>query len=297
MLSPRELEEEVDHSFFDGGFGDGRDEYEKLEGKPKSVSPPTHKGTQTNTTDGLSLTLDGIKHCRQHAEVILSGDAEKDESRCLSKTESGSASCVSLVASPSPSLIYNDKDCEADSNLRFEKQSVLFMTLSTDASEIDDKDLSYGSSNETQEEAPPSSPKKTDSRENKRTSKKLIRKRNQSPSSSSSDTSEDTDSGRSSSSNSRSGRSHKPSPHPRIRSQDVAALHTEESEDTVTDVDPVYSPNISPLESLDLSDTEVEEEQQQKRESEPSSGRSTIIQDEEFNPELDQCEWKCAVVN
>ena len=76
-------------------------------------------------------------------------------------------------------------------------------------------------------------------------------------------------------------------------SRDAYTGRTEESEDTVTDVSPLSSPDLSPLQSLDLNHTEAEEgslkEQQQQRESVPSSGLSDMHQEEESNQDVDEC--------
>lgn len=124
---------------------------------------------------------------------------------------------------------------------------------------------------------PTSRRKKKESREKKK-AKKLLKKRQQVTSDSSSDSAE-TDLGGSSASNSKRSSLEPPSSSikPSQHSEGVATL-TEESEDNGTDV-----PNISPPRSLVLNDAEVEE--QPLQEFEP------IIEDEQFNPDFNECEW------
>ncbi|CAJ1052338.1 cilia- and flagella-associated protein 97 [Xyrichtys novacula] len=72
---------------------------------------------------------------------------------------------------------------------------------------------------------------------------------------------------------------------------------TEESEDTVTDVSPLSSPDFSPRQSLEANPREDEErtltEQQQQQEEEeesvPSSGLSSAQQDEDSDQDSDSC--------
>ncbi|KAF1395293.1 hypothetical protein PFLUV_G00010040 [Perca fluviatilis] len=164
------------------------------------------------------------------------------------------------------------------------------------------------SPNESEEEALPSKLSGLKGR-NKRSPKKLIRnQRTRSPSPTSTESSIDIDSeSSSSSSNGRSSLESPAFPRPnkpvspgerRTRvgsagSQDVPIGRTVESEDTVTDVSPLSSPDFSPLQSLDLNHTEAGEgslkEQQQQQESVPSSGLSDMHQDVDSDQDVDEC--------
>ncbi|XP_026216291.1 cilia- and flagella-associated protein 97 isoform X2 [Anabas testudineus] len=168
-----------------------------------------------------------------------------------------------------------------------------------------DEDGSNQSQYETEEEALPST-KHSKSR-NKLSTKKQIRNwRTRSPSPTSTETSVDADSESScSSNNGRSSlgsptfpKSKKSSSIPRERktrastgSGDIATSHTVESEDTVTDVSPLSSPDISPLQSVDLNDKVAAEESQQEqhKESAPSSGLSNARYNEDSDQDVDEC--------
>lgn len=73
---------------------------------------------------------------------------------------------------------------------------------------------------------------------------------------------------------------------------DMTTSHTVESEDTVTDVSPLSSPDISPLQSVDLNHKEAAEgsQQDQRKESVPSSGLSSARHDEDSDEDVDECE-------
>lgn len=272
MFNPGELEGAVDHSFFDSDCDDRRDGGKKMERSWNNENESPQKNA--NTTCGLSLTSDGTKKHPQQVEGICSNGSKSKENSCLSMEEEKSrASSVSPVASRSPKVITNGSDSEEDSNKPYKKSSGTFLALLADAREADEEDVSQASSNVTQKEAA-SNPKYSESKGNRRSPKKLIRKRHQSPAPTSSDASADTDS----ESASRCGK---------WKSSLKPPLCTQESQDTETDVGPFSSPDISPLQSLGLSDTEVEEEQQ---ESVPSSVFSNILGDEDSTPDVDECE-------
>ncbi|XP_032387741.1 cilia- and flagella-associated protein 97 isoform X3 [Etheostoma spectabile] len=313
MFSPGELEGEVDHSFFDSDCDDSsRDGVDQLEKslKAEKESPPTHEGLHAkqteNTKSGWSLRTDGTKRNLKP----VSNRAERKENSCQSKKEEKSRpSAVSSVACTSDKALSNSSDSEEDSNLHSKRLNGTFMALLAEAREVANKDMYSQSPNESEEEALPSKLSGLKGR-NKRSPKKLIRNRGtRSPSPTSTESSVDIDSESSfSSSNGRSclesptfPRPNKPSVSPGGRgtrvgsagSQDVTIGHTEESEDTVTDVSPLSSPDFSPLQSLDLNHTEAEEgslkEQQQHQESVPSSGLKDIHQDVDSDQDVHEC--------
>ncbi|XP_034745930.1 cilia- and flagella-associated protein 97 isoform X3 [Etheostoma cragini] len=303
MFSLGELEGEVDHSFFDSDCDDSsRDGVDQLEKslKAEKESPPTHERLHAKHTENTkivwSLRSDGTKRNLKP----VSNKAERQENSCQSKKEEKSRpSAVSSVACTSDKAISNSSDSEEDSYLHSKRPNGTFMALLAEAREVDNKDMYSQSPNESEEEALPSKLSGLKGR-TKRSPKKLIRNRGtRSPSPTSTESSVDIDSESSfSSSNGRSclesptfPRPNKPSVSPGGRgtqvgsagSQDVPIGNTEESEDTVTDVSPLSSPDFSPLQSLDLNHTGAEEgslkEQQQHQESVPSSGHKDIHQD------------------
>uniref|UniRef100_A0A8C9ZIL9 Cilia- and flagella-associated protein 97 n=1 Tax=Sander lucioperca TaxID=283035 RepID=A0A8C9ZIL9_SANLU len=250
MFSPGELEGEVDHSFFDSDCDDSsRDGGEQLEKslKAEKESPPAHESLHAkqteNTKSGWSLRTDGTKKNLKP----VSNRAERKENSCQSKEEEKSRqSAVSSVACTSDKAINNSSDSEEDSSLRSKRPKGTFMASLAEAREVDNKDMYSQSPNESEEEALPSKLPGLKGR-NKQSPKKLIRNRGtRSPSPTSTESSVDIDSESSSSSS-----------NGRTESQDVPIGRTEESEDTVTDVSPLSSPDFSPLQSLDLNHTEI----------------------------------------
>ncbi|XP_070684227.1 cilia- and flagella-associated protein 97 [Pempheris klunzingeri] len=314
MFNPSELEGEVDHSFFDSDCDDtsvGRDGGKKTEKglKAEKESPPARESLNAkqskNTKGGRSLRSDGTKKYLKPVENNSSSKAERKENSCQSKEDQWSRSSLPSVAYTSDKVTNYSSDSEEDSNLPLKRPNGTLMALLAEAREADYKDA-YRSPNETEEEALPSNT--TDSKgRNKQSPKKLIRnRRTRSPSPTSTEASVEADSesccssssGRSDSESPTLPRPNKSSLSPGVRrirvgsagSRDVPASRTEESEDTVTDVSPLSSPDSSPLQSLDLSHTEAGEgslKEQQQRESVPSSGLSSTHQDEDSDQDVD----------
>lgn len=173
------------------------------------------------------------------------------------------------------------------------------------------KDVCTQSPEETEEEELPFNAKHSALKsKNKHSPKKQIRYwRTQRPSPTSDEASMDADS--ESSCSSSNGRSSSRSPNfptpntsssfPKNRkvsvgsagSRDVPTSPTGESDDTVTDVSTISSPDISPIQSLDLNQNEAAERSQreeQREESVPSSGLSNTFQDEDSDHNIDECE-------
>lgn len=172
-----------------------------------------------------------------------------------------------------------------------------------------DKDVYNQSPYEPEEEALLTSTKNSGSKgRNKQSPKQLIRNwRSRSLSPTSTEVSVDADSESSYSSNSERsslGSPTFPKPQnsliPRERktragstgSGDMTTSHTVESEDTVTDVSSLSSPDISPLHSVDLNHKEAAEgsQQAQQKESVPSSGLSSAHHNEDSDEDVDECE-------
>lgn len=184
------------------------------------------------------------------------------------------------------------------------------MTLLAEAREVDHEDVySSHSPNESEEEVSKSNSKHSGSKgRNKQSPRKWIRnRRTRSPSPSSTEASLDADSESSCNSSNVSSslnsptlpRPKKSSLSPGVRrtrvssagSQDLTASHPEESDDTVTDVSPLSSPDSSPLQSVDLNHTEAEERnlKEQQQESVSSSGLHNVHQREDSDQDVDEC--------
>lgn len=202
-------------------------------------------------------------------------------------------------------------------SVKQDKKTKVGLSLRTDGTQkhleqvVHVKDVyNHKSPHATEEEALQTSTKHSGSKgRNKQSPKKLIRNwRSRSLSPTSTEDSIDADSESSCSSN--SGRSSLGSPTfpkpqkssliPRERksragskgSGDMTTSHTAESEDTVTDVSPLSSPDISPLQSVDLNHKEAAEgnQQDQQKNSLPSSGLSSAPHDEDSDQDVDECE-------
>ncbi|XP_062244668.1 cilia- and flagella-associated protein 97 isoform X2 [Platichthys flesus] len=284
MLTSSEVEDEVDHSFFDSDADDGS---VCREGRETTGNPPVKEKLRARQTEkansGLSQRTHGTKKHRQKVNSNgSSGESEKNSS--LSKEESKRrVSNLSSAASMSDKGISSDSsDSEEDYKVLSKRPNETSMAL---VDEVNDRDMYNQSPDETEEEA--GSTSKHSKWRNTQASKKPTRKlRSQIPSSSST---EDEDSEICSSCSCRTPIPHKPkktSSSPREGrsteggdgSQDMTTSCTEESDDTVTNVSPLSSPDITPMQSLDLNHTEAEEPQQ---ESVPSSGLSDTPQYED----------------
>uniref|UniRef100_A0A3Q4HBH5 Cilia- and flagella-associated protein 97 n=1 Tax=Neolamprologus brichardi TaxID=32507 RepID=A0A3Q4HBH5_NEOBR len=169
----------------------------------------------------------------------------------LKQAETCNRSSRAVVSTTSDKVSNESSDSEDCANLEPKRSSRTFMALLAEAKEVDNTDVYIQSPKETKGEALPFSA--SSKRRNKQSPKKVIRNF---PSLSSTET---------------------------TRPRDFPVLHTADSDDSVTDVTPLSSPDTSPLQSLDLNVTEVEEEshkEEQPRESVPSSGLRNIQDDD-----------------
>lgn len=310
MFNPSDLEGEVDHSFFDSDCDDGslsRDGGRKMEKglkaeKERPSIPEELCGKQTEITQGgWSPRTDGTKQLTPAENNKSSRRAESKQTSHLKEEERSGASSVSSVACTADNVISNQSDKGEDADLHSKRHSGTFMTLLAEAKEVNNQDVYSQSPNESEEDALPANAKHSGSKwRSKQSPKKHIRNRCiRSPSPTSSEASIDADSEssccgskqRSSLGSPNFSKPNKSSSSPRVsRTQvgsvgscDVPANHTEESDDTVTDVSPLSSPDCSHLQSLDLSHTEAEEEIliEQLQGSVPSSGPSNVHQEED----------------
>uniref|UniRef100_A0A3P8TGN0 Cilia- and flagella-associated protein 97 n=1 Tax=Amphiprion percula TaxID=161767 RepID=A0A3P8TGN0_AMPPE len=305
MFNPGELEGEVDHSFFDSdcaeSSGDGWKKTEKglkAEKESHAAHETLHAKHAEHAQGDHSLRTE---RTRKHQKEV-----ENNNSRRVERKERRRASSVSSVSGTSDKVINDSSESKVDSNLHSKRPSGTFMALLAESRDVDDMDAYNQSPNESEEEA--LAFKASTKRRYKQSPKKLLRNRcSQSPSPASSETSADADPESSCSSSSRRSSTSLESPTPSkpnqsslcpgVRrqssgSRDLPDIHTEESDDRMTDVSPLSSNDTSPLQSLDLNHREVEKgshEEEQQQESVPSSGLSNRHQDEDSDPDVDDC--------
>lgn len=302
MFNPSDLEGEVDHSFFDSDCEAGsvsRDGEKKMEKGLKDGKgiATTHERLHTeqtkNTKASLTPDTNGTKH------YLKPVDSTREKRKERSRTSSvSSVSCMSDKG---------DNNGEDNPNLQSKRQSGTFMALLADTGGLSAKDTEYSHSPYESDEGASSSSAKQSRERNKQSHKKRVRSRRMpSPSPTSTESSADTDS-----ESSLSRRSDEESPTPskpnhssypagvrRERadsagSREAAARRTEQSDDTVTDVSPLSSPDTSSLQLLDLNNTKHEDGSLKKKQEEveeedvPSSALGNIHQAEE---DADDCE-------
>ncbi|KAJ8262200.1 hypothetical protein GJAV_G00163650 [Gymnothorax javanicus] len=246
MYSPKELEGEVDHSFFDSDC----EEY----GKECGASP--------GVSDGKADTAEQV------AEPAVSGNARTSRER-LSEEVRGDGSVDEDSSRPSSasSLLSFEEKLEADSDKNSSTHVHITAKVPTglsaeengkDNDEDDDEDGYKRSEEDTEDESDQTSPTSKVSNHclPKYSGKFRSGKHGPVSSSSESDSSysspEDTSSSESSPQRSPA---YSP-PHPAKRGppaqREKLRLPSEESEDTVTDVTPLSTPDMSPIQSFEL---------------------------------------------
>lgn len=304
MFNPSELEGEVDHSFFDSDCDDGsisRDGGKKMVKNCKTEkNTPAPEKLQTkqteNAVDSVHLSGNETKKYLKPVENDSSRGAGRKEISHQPKKTDRDRSFGMPSTDTKCDQSFNHSDSGEEHNFSGGK-FLNFLAKEEDRNEDE-------SSNETEEET--SHAKYSSSKlKNVRSPKKLTRNRRpRTPSPSSAEASGD--SGSDCSYSSSSGRSSVDSPtlpRPDIplstegrgtgvglaASQDLRPLRTD-SEDTVTDVSPLSSPDSSRLQSLDLNHTETEDGtvKEQEQESMPSSGLSNVPQDDDSNQDVDE---------
>ncbi len=319
MFSFSDPEGEVDHSFFDSDCDTNhvsRGERVEEALKAGEGSPSAHQRLHAQQTENVkgswSQSRDATKKHLKLVKKNRGGREKKKESSCQPKEEELSrASSVSSVSCISGRVIKNLSDGDEESDLHSERPSGAIMALLADAKEVDCEDVYRGRNpNKSKEESLLSNSKHSGSKgKNKQSSKKWIRnRRTRIPSSVSAEASIDADSESSCSISDAGSNTNSPTlPRPMKSSSSgvrrsragsegsrEAARHTEESDNTVTYVSPLSSPDISPLQSLDLNHTEAEEGslKEQQQESVISSGLCHINQREDSDQdEDDECEY------
>ncbi|XP_074546329.1 cilia- and flagella-associated protein 97 isoform X2 [Halichoeres trimaculatus] len=315
MFSPRELEGEVDHSFFDsdcdssslskdaghrvekclkGGKNNGA-AHGKLNGKPVGEASPK--------SDGATKQLAPVKSVSNN---------RAEENICQSTDEERyGASSVSCVVSGSDTITSDSSESDQDTDLYSRRSNGNIKSLLAVDKEVDSKNMCQQSPYNSEEDLSSSAEHSSSKRGNKQSPKRRMRNRHtRSPSPSSTEASVDADSESSCSSvkdRSSSGlhslpRPNKSSLSPGVRgthvgsagSRDLPVNPTEEAEDTATDVSPLSSSDFSPRQLLEPYPEEAKEgaltqHQQQKEGSVPPSGLSNTQQDEDSDQDTDDC--------
>ncbi|KAM8843452.1 cilia- and flagella-associated protein 97 isoform 1-T1 [Synchiropus picturatus] len=260
MFSPSELREEVDHSFFDSDTEKG--DWNKTDSKPAATTP----------TNGISASLNREKGKHGKGDHSSGAGSEKNST----KEEASSVSSVKTT----PRKVVDD-DFERGDNVPSTKSTLRLMAFL--AKESNSHGAFSGNSTESEQEK---TPLKYSNRRSKRSPKKFVRRQRQlSSSSSSSDADVKSDS--SHSDNPAAGSPTKASNGLgtfNLEKEEQHQTSSDNSEDSVTDVSPLSSPCVSPLQSEDQShkgmkDPDVEEVPQQ--DSAPSSSLGHIHQEDE----------------
>lgn len=266
MYSPKELEGEVDHSFFDSDCEANGTENEQLNKQEASLGPGERKNKETNVLiDQTESEVQSDRHERPQASLEKGlHQAHNENNECdneLIKEGQGSNAPFE-GSSPIPSA----KTLETDENSQSDEGSSVQSYSSDEDRELGDEDNAdfklrknsngdlnsdddgyHRSDDESEEEERQSSKQR---RSSHGTHKKCAGKfRKQSRSSSSDAESSNSGEERSSVCSQKS-----PVKLNRVGSanQRERAKESAESEDTVTDVTPLSTPNVSPAQSIDV---------------------------------------------
>lgn len=308
MFNSIDFEGEVDHSFFDSDGDDGS--HRKDGGKTTEKDLEVEKeGSAAHTRRGAEQT-EHTKTTRspRMEETKIVPDENHNSSRaktkeCQKEEEPNGSSSASSVECTLEKVAQDCFKDEENSTLYSKGPKGTFMALLAAASGRDCPDR-Y-SPNESEEELLLSSPNQTGAKgRKKQSSKKHMRKRStRSPSVTSSEASVDTSSQSSCSSSDTRGstdssvlpRPNTSSISPSVRqtrvdsagSRDVPASHAEESDDTVTDVSSLSSPDSSLLQSVDRNRSEDDEGR--LKEPRGESSLSSVHRDDDSDA-VDTCE-------
>lgn len=285
MFSASELEGEVDHAFFDSDCEDGISREGRELTAKKEISP-RHKKLQT--TREIHVNTDGSNKYPRLMDNNRQVERKETQSKENEQGQSLSADCKS------DKIHNNGNDSEEEAEIHAKESSNHCMALMAEAKEVDgyaEDDL-----NDTEQEV-----LDVKFSSSKQSNKKRIRNRCRATPGASAEENGDTDSESSSSDMSSLESATHPKPNrtssPKDRGSrvgsaapgDTHSVHTDESDDTVTDVSPLSSPDSSRLQSLDLNHSEAEEDSpKEQQDSVPSSGLSNIQQDDNSS-QADEC--------
>ncbi|KAA0722442.1 Cilia- and flagella-associated protein 97 [Triplophysa tibetana] len=265
MYSPKEQEGEVDHSFFDTDCEANGTDYEPLNKQEASKGPDERKNKVTNVLmDQIGSEVQSGRHEKPKASLENSLHLAQDENKeCDNGLMKEVQSSNALFTGSSP--IPCGKNSETGDNSQSDEGSSVQSYSSDEDRELDDEDRAdfklrkssngdfnsdddgyHRSDDESEEEESQSSKQRGSSHG---TPKKRAGKYLQQSHSSSSDTESSNSGGESSFCSQKS-----PVKHYRVASanQREKAKETAESEDTVTDVTPLSTPNVSPFQSIDI---------------------------------------------
>ncbi|XP_058854226.1 cilia- and flagella-associated protein 97-like [Acipenser ruthenus] len=254
MDSPKDLEGEVDHSFFDSDDGEeqGKDLKEANNSKPQKHNEL--KQTSTNEKGTSKLGRDGNR------EEIREGQEERESCSGSVKEECNlSASSFSLSSLARSEASRGNLEGASGSQIKIPEKIRSCSSAEEREDDDDDDDESedgYNRSEEDSEEEPDQEHSRCKPAHHNSSKKVSSKNRNYSPASSSE--SESSSSESESYTSPRKKSAGLPLSSPRHRSKlylmsrkDKARL-LEESEDTVTDVTPLSTPDVSPVQSFDL---------------------------------------------
>ncbi|KAM6972463.1 cilia- and flagella-associated protein 97 [Aplochiton taeniatus] len=285
MYSPKDLEGQVDHSFFDSDCDDssfGKDSLKKensSEGaKSRSHSAAEHPLIQQSN---VSEALPDTKASRPKEIIPLRNEEEDNSSLAPAKREEESCSSGPEQISSGSSVTSEEEVVEDGgvskqefSSMRRRSSNGLLTASSTDDREEDDDDGYHRSEDESEEDEGVSPSQRLPKSKSAQlgTPKKLLRKTQpQSLSPQSSESGADPETGSSCGSATEGctpeppaltrPKTSLPPSSPRARKprlvsegpRESPSISPQESEDTVTDVTPLSTPDVSPFQSLDLS--------------------------------------------
>ncbi|MGH0147674.1 UNVERIFIED_CONTAM: hypothetical protein FKN15_045172 [Acipenser sinensis] len=256
MDSPKDLEGEVDHSFFDSDDGEeqGKDLKEANNSKPQKHNEL--KQTSTNEKGTSKLGRDGNR------EEIREGQEERESSNGSVKEECNlSASSFSLSSLARSEASSSNLEGASGSQIKIPEKirSCSSAEEREDDDDDDDDDESedgYNRSEEDSEEVPDQEYSRCKPAHHNSLKKVSSKNRNYSPASSSESESSSSESKSYTSPGKKSVGLPLSSPRHRsklyLMSRKDKARLLEESEDTVTDVTPLSTPDVSPVQSFDL---------------------------------------------
>lgn len=248
MYSPKELEGEVDHSFFDSDC----EEY----GKECGASPGVSNGKADNTERVAEPAVSDAKNARTSRERLSEevkghGSVDEDSSR--------SSSASSLLSSEDKLEADSDKNSSTHVHIAAKVSNVTGLSAGEngkDDDEDDDEDGYKRSEEDTEDDSDQTSP--TSKAANHclpkysgkfRTGKHgpVSSSESDSSYSSSEDTSSESSPQRSSACSPLNPAKRRP-----LAQREKLRLPSEESEDTVTDVTPLSTPDMSPIQAFEL---------------------------------------------
>ncbi|KAK1174833.1 hypothetical protein AOXY_G2422 [Acipenser oxyrinchus oxyrinchus] len=256
MDSPKDLEGEVDHSFFDSDDGEEQGKDLKEANNSKHQKHIELKQTSTNEKGTSKLGRDGNR------EEIREGQEERESSSGSVKEECNlTASSFSLARSEASS-----SNLEGASGSRIKISEKIRSCSSAeeredgdDDDDDDDDDESedgYNRSEEDSEEEPDQEHSRCKPAHHDSSKKVSSKNRNYSPASSSESESSTSESESYTSPRKKSAGLSLSSPRHRsklyLMSRKDKTRLLEESEDTVTDVTPLSTPDVSPVQSFDI---------------------------------------------